>query len=194
MGTAFKALFYIPSHVPSDFWNSHAPSAKDIRLLVKRVFITNELGDDALPKWISWIKVIVDADDLPLNVSRETLQNTRFLRQLRNAIMKRFIQLMTKIAEEEEERFAKISEQYNPIFKLGALEDEKDSTKLAALIRWDTNTREKVSLEQYVANRKKGQKQIFYLAGMGQRKDDLNKSVFLEKLTARVRTRHDEPV
>lgn len=185
VGTAFKALFFVPSHVPSEFWNSQAALAKDIRLLVKRVFITNDLGEDALPKWISWIKVIVDADDLPLNVSRETLQNTRFLRQLRNAIIKRFIQLMTRIAEDEPDRFDKISEQYNPIFKLGALEDDKDSTKLAALIRWDTNTREKISLEQYVSNRKKGQKQIFYLAGMGQRKDDLNKSVFLEKLTAR---------
>ncbi|KZW04134.1 heat shock protein Hsp90 [Exidia glandulosa HHB12029] len=185
MGTAFKAIFYVPSHVPADFWNSGTPSPKDIRLLVKRVFITNDLGEDALPKWISWIKIIVDADDLPLNVSRETLQNTRFLRQLKNAIMKRFIQLMTKIAEEEPERFTKINEQYNPIFKLGALEDEKDSTKLAALIRYDTNTRDKISLEEYVSNRKKGQKQIFYLAGMGQRKDDLLKSVFLERLTAR---------
>lgn len=125
------------------------------------------------------------ADDLPLNVSRETLQNTRFLRQLKNAIIKRFVQLMTKISEEEPERFVTISEQYNPVFKLAALEDEKDQTKLASLIRWDSNIRTKTSLEQYVANRKKGQKQIFYLAGLGQKAEELSKSVFIERLTAR---------
>lgn len=184
-GTAFKALFFVPSNVPMDFWASHKAASKDLRLLVKRVFITNDLGDHALPKWISWLKVIVDADDLPLNVSRETLQNTRFLRQLKNAIVKRFIQLMTKISEDEPERFEKINEQYNPVFKLAAVEDEKDTNKLAGLVRWDTNARDKISLEQYVANRKKGQKQIFYLAGMGQNKEGLTKSVFIEKLVAR---------
>ncbi|KAH7105571.1 heat shock protein Hsp90 [Auriculariales sp. MPI-PUGE-AT-0066] len=184
-GTAFKALFYVPSNIPQEFWNSQKTSANDLRLLVKRVFITNDLGEDALPKWISWIKVIVDADDLPLNVSRETLQNARFVRQLKNAIVKRFIQLMTKIAEDEPERFVKISEQYNPVFKLAAVEDEKDQNKVAALIRYETNIRNQTSLDQYVANRKKGQKQIFYLAGMGQRAEDLGKSVFIERLTAR---------
>jgi len=184
-GTTFKAVFFVPSTVPMDFWNSQKPGGTDFRLLVKRVFITSDLGENALPKWISWLKVIVDADDLPLNVSRETLQNTRFLRQLKSAIMKRFITHVTKLAEGADEKFEKISKAYNPVFKLAAVEDEKDNTKLAGLVRWDSNFRNATSLEQYVANRKKGQKQIFYLAGMGQSTQDLSKSVFIEKLTAR---------
>ena len=67
--------------------------------MVKRVFITSDLGEEALPKWANWVKVVVDAEDLPLNVSREMLQNTRFLRQLKSIIIKRLIQTLAKIAE-----------------------------------------------------------------------------------------------
>ena len=112
--------------------------------MVKRVFITNDLGEDALPKWATWVKVVVDADDLPLNVSREMLQSTKFLRQLKNIITKRIVQMLSKTAGPEEdggdeERWEQIVTQYNNVFKLGAIEDEKNREKLAKLVRFRTN-------------------------------------------------------
>lgn len=139
---------------------------KDIRLLVKRVFITNDIaGDDPLPKWASWVKVIIDgafplvwslqrltrirsADDLPLNVSRESLQQTKFLKQIKQIIVKHIIQLWTKIAEEDPEKFKKIQQTYGPVIKLGAVESVQNRDKLAALARFHTTQRESVSLDE----------------------------------------------
>ncbi|EKM59171.1 uncharacterized protein PHACADRAFT_249432 [Phanerochaete carnosa HHB-10118-sp] len=202
-GTSFKAIVYIPSHLDDSFWqNSQTPA--DIRLMVKRVFIMSDLGEDALPKWASWVKVVVDADDLPLNVSRETLQSTRFLKQLKGIIVKRLLQMLAKLAENAERKseleeleedggemtegqlaWWRMSRAYNNVLKLGAIEDVKNRDKIAALVRFATNQRNETSLDQYVENRKKGQKQIFYLADMGKSPEILAKSVFVEKLHAR---------
>ncbi|EJU06434.1 heat shock protein Hsp90 [Dacryopinax primogenitus] len=195
---SFKSLLYIPSELPPDFWSSQMSRVNGVRLMVKRVFITNDLGDDALPKWISWLRAIVDADDLPLNVSREQLQSTKFLAQIKSILVKRAISLLQKLAnappsinEEtgEEEGGAKYKEVWKAIgsaIKMGAMEGSAgQKNKLGSLTRWATNTREFVGLDDYVSNRKKGQKQIFYLAGVGQRAEDLAKSVFIEKLHAR---------
>lgn len=100
------------------------------------------------------------ADDLPLNVSRETLQSNRFLRQLKDIIMKRLIQLMKKIEEEDPEKFEKIQDVYGSIFKLGAVEDTKNRDKLTELTRFATNQRNITSLDQYLENKKKGQRQV----------------------------------
>lgn len=112
--------------------------------MVKRVFITNDLGEDALPKWASWVKVVVDAEDLPLNVSREMLQSNKFLRQLKSIITRRIIQTFQRLASPEEEggdeeRWEEISKAYNNVLKLGAIEDEKNREKLAKLVKFRTN-------------------------------------------------------
>ncbi|KAF9009082.1 Hsp90 protein-domain-containing protein [Cyathus striatus] len=185
-GASFKAIIFLPSSLGDDYWQQpleHKP--KDIKLMVKRVFITSDLGEDALPKWASWVKVVVDADDLPLNVSRETLQSNRFLRQLKQIILKRLIQLFTKISEEDPAKWEKIQEVYGSVLKLGAVEDTKNRDKLLALTRFTTNQRNDTSLDQYLESKKKGQKQIFYLAEMGKKSEDLAQSVFIEKLHAR---------
>lgn len=132
--------------------------------MVKRTFITSDLGDHGLPKWASWVKVVIDgtfqylslksiptvqpADDLPLNVSRETLQSNYFLRQLKGIIIKRLIQLFTKIFEEDPEKFREIEGVYGSIFKLGAVEDLKNRDKLAALTRFTTTHRNETTLDQ----------------------------------------------
>lgn len=199
-GASFKAILYIPSRLDDSFWQNPQTQA-DIRLMVKRVFITSDLGEDALPKWASWVKVVVDADDLPLNVSREMLQSTKFLKQLKSIIVKRLIQTLAKLAEnaerandgleddgemnEEQLAWWRVSQVYNNALKLGAIEDTKNRDKIAALVRFPTNQRNETSLDQYVENRKKGQKQIFYLADMGKTPESLAKSVFVEKLHAR---------
>lgn len=125
------------------------------------------------------------ADDLPLNVSRETLQSNRFLKQLRGIIVKRLIQLFSKYADEDKDTWEKIQEVYGGVLKLGAVEDVKNREKLAALTRFTTNHRNGTSFDSYLESKKKGQKQIFYLAEMGKKSEDLARSVFIEKLHAR---------
>lgn len=185
-GVSFRALIYIPSRLTEEFFNKPLDnSAKDVRLLVKHVFITSDLGEYSLPKWASWVKVIIDADDLPLNVSRETLQSSSFLKQIKQIILRRLIQLFSKIAEEDQEKYAEITKHYGQVLKLAASEDSKNRQKLAALVRFNTNQREVVSFDSYLENRKQGQKQIFYLADMGKSIEHLSQSVFVEKLHAR---------
>lgn len=137
-----------------EYWNNPLlTSARDVRLMVKRVFITNDLGEDALPKWASWVKVVVDAEDLPLNVSREMLQSNKFLRQLKSIITKRIIQMLQRIsstedAEGDEDKWEEISKVYNNVFKLGSVEDAKNREKLASLIRFRTNQGNLTTLDE----------------------------------------------
>ncbi|CAL1700961.1 unnamed protein product [Somion occarium] len=185
-GASFRAIIYVPSVLAESYWQSGPQGdAKDVRLMVKRVFITNDLGEDSLPKWASWVKAVVDAEDLPLNVSREMLQSNKFLKQLKSIITKRLVQALTRIQAEEPEKFNEISAIYNNVFKLGAVEDTKNRDKLATLVRFATNHRNSTSLDNYLENKKQGQKQIFYLADMGKSPEILAKSVFIEKLHAR---------
>ncbi|KAF8760295.1 Heat shock protein Hsp90 [Rhizoctonia solani] len=172
---SFRTMFFIPSELNEKFWQSAKPELNNIRLMVKRVFITSDLGPNAMPKWLSWLKAIVDADDLPLNVSRETLQSNRFLRQIPNILVRRFINLVDKMSKDEEnpELFRKFMKIYG-----------SSGSGKKALLNFNASTDERY-LQQYVENRKKGQTQIFYLAGIGQRPDELAKSLFVEKLHAR---------
>ncbi|TFK55689.1 heat shock protein Hsp90 [Heliocybe sulcata] len=186
-GVSFRAIIYVPSRLDESFWQNQglSTSTVDVRLMVKRVFITSDLGEDSLPKWASWVKAIIDAEDLPLNVSRETLQSTKFLKQIRSIILRHIIQMLTKLAEEDPEKFNKVQEVYGTALKLGAVEDKKNQQKLAALTRFASNKRERVALDEYVEGKRKGQKQIFYLADVGKSVKALGDSVFVEKLTAR---------
>lgn len=185
-GISFKAMIFLPQKIEEAFWtNPLLWKPVDIKLMVKRVFITSDFGDDSLPKWASWVKVVVDAEDLALNVSRENLQSSRFLKQMRSIILKRLTQLFSKIAEEDPEKFKRVQEAYNTIFKLGAVEDAKHRDRLVPLIQFATNQRNATSLDKYLENKKQGQKQIFHIAEVGKTPEDLAQSVFIEKLHAR---------
>ncbi|KAF8339008.1 uncharacterized protein EI90DRAFT_3279460, partial [Cantharellus anzutake] len=182
---SFKALLFIPPNLDTEFWQSSKIAAGSLKLMVKRVFITSDFGDASLPKWISWLRAVVDADDLPLNVSRETLQSGRFLSRIKNVLVSRTISLLARVSEEDPEQYAKIMDVFGPTFKLGAVESQKDRQKIASLTRWNTNLRNSTSLDEYVAKKKKGQNQIFFLAAAGSDPGTLKKSVFIEKLHAR---------
>ncbi|KAF8312260.1 heat shock protein Hsp90, partial [Clavulina sp. PMI_390] len=182
---SFKAMLFIPPVLDRDYWTTASPIAHSIRLLVKRVFITSDFGDNGLPKWISWLKAIVDADDLPLNVSRETLQSTRFLKQVKQVLINKAIALLARISEEDPEKYKKVIEVYGAALKLGAVESAKERQKIVGLTRWSTNLRNFTSLDQIVGDKKKGQNHIFYLAQAGSTPELLAKSVFIEKLNAR---------
>ncbi|QRW16407.1 heat shock protein HSP90 family protein [Rhizoctonia solani] len=138
---SFRTMFFIPSDLNEKFWQSAKPELNNIRLMVKRVFITSDLGPNAMPKWLSWLKAIVDADDLPLNVSRETLQSNRFLRQIPNILWIRGLQFQDAAkkglkfgdededAEEEKARQEKLKETFKPL-----LEYLKNETSNVVLI------------------------------------------------------------
>ena len=100
------------------------------------------------------------ADDLPLNVSRETLQSNKFLKQLRGIILKRLIQLYSKVEKEDPKKFEKVQEIYGNIIKLGAVEDTKNRDKLTKLTRFTTNSRNTTSFDMYTENKKQGQEQV----------------------------------
>jgi heat shock protein 90kDa beta len=184
-GTAFKALIYLPSKLDEKFWTQPTAINNDIRLMVKKVFITSDLGENFLPKWTNYIKVIVDADDLPLNVSRETLQSTRFLKQIKSILVRRLIQLFVKLAKEDQEKFQELQKNFGATLKLGAVEDSRNREKIVELVQYATNQRNATTLNDYIKNKKGGQKQIFFLADMGKSAEQLAQSVFVEKLTAR---------
>jgi len=185
-GVAFKGMIFIPEKLPEEFWQKPLDSkVADVKLMVKRTFITSDLGEHSLPKWASWVKVVFDADDLPLNVSRETLQNNRFLKQMRGIILKRIIQLFQKIQKEQPEKWGKLQKEYGPVLKLGAVEDVKNRDKLVSLTRFTTNQRNETSYDQYVANMREGQSQIFYIGEVSKTAEELAQSIFAEKLIAR---------
>ncbi|TFK28756.1 HSP90-domain-containing protein [Coprinopsis marcescibilis] len=185
-GTPFKAIIFLPEKLPDQYWEKPLDwQQNDVKLLVKRTFITSDLAEHSLPKWANWVKVVVDADDLPLNVSRETLQSNRFLKDMRGVIIKRLIQLFKKIEKEEPKKWEKLQKTYGSILKLGAVQDTKNRDKLASLCRFTTNQRNETSYDMYVDRMRQGQSQIFYIAEMGKQADELSQSIFIEKLVAR---------
>lgn len=149
-GVSFRAMMYIPAKLPEDFWNKGpAGVLRNIRLMVKRVFITDDLGEDYLPRWLSFLKIVVDADDLPLNVSRETLQNNRFLRQLKRILVRKAMDMFARIARDEPEQWDKIHKTIGNAIRIGMVEaDAKDRVKLAGLLRFASSRKESVSLEE----------------------------------------------
>lgn len=185
-GVPFKAIIYLPEKLPDAYWEKPMEwKQNDIKLMVKRTFITSDLGEHSLPKWANWIKVVVDAEDLPLNVSRETLQSKRFIKQMRAIILKRLIQLFNKIENDNDYQWKKLQDTYGSVLKMAAVEDAKNRDKLTSLCRFTSNQRNGTSFDSYISNMRKGQSQIFYLAEMGQVADELAQSIFAEKLIAR---------
>lgn len=186
-GVTFKGILFLPDKLNDDQWLKPSEQrSADVRLMVKRVFITSDLGESSLPQWASWVKVVVDADDLPLNVSRETLQSNRFMKSLKRVIIKHIIQLFAKISEgDDTDLIQKLQKTYGSAFKLGAIEDTKNQEKLAALTSYTTNHRNSTTFDHYLEQKRKGQKQIFYLAEIGKKPEDLAESVFIEQLDAR---------
>ncbi|WOO77666.1 Endoplasmin [Vanrija pseudolonga] len=184
-GVSFRSIMYIPPVLEKDFWSKITSGLNNVRLMVKRVFITDDLGEQYMPRWLSFLKVTVDADDLPLNVSRETLQNSRFLKQLQRILVRKAIDLFTKLAGDDPEKYKEVSKLYGNALRIGMMESQKDKIKIAKLLRFESTRSPFTSLEEYVENRKEGQKQIYYIAGVGETTQALSRSPFVEKLKAR---------
>jgi molecular chaperone HtpG len=158
---SYAVLLFAPSTKPFDLFE---PARKGkVKLYVRRVFITDEA--DLLPAYLRFIRGVVDSEDLPLNLSREMLQNNPQLAQIRKAVTGRVIAELESLGEKEPDNFAKIWDAFGPVIKEGIYEDFERREKLLALSRFTTTVGEKRSLKQYIADLKLNQTEVYFLAG-----------------------------
>jgi molecular chaperone HtpG len=176
---SYAVLLFAPSTKPFDLFE---PTRKGhVKLYVRRVFIADDA--DLLPAYLRFIRGVVDSEDLPLNLSREMLQNNPQLTQIRKAVTGRVVGELEALSDKEPEAFAKIWDAFGPVIKEGIYEDFERREKLLALSRFTTTAGEKRSLKQYVENLKTNQTEVYYL--LGDSIDRLKSNPKLESASAR---------
>merc|ERR1719240_2228687 len=201
----FKSILFVPKKAPYDLLEGKAKSA-NIKLYVRRVFITDEF-EDLMPRWLSFIKGVVDSEDLPLNVSREMLQTSKVLRVIKKKLVTKALEMIRKMAEkkkkkedkdeakegeedkakdpaeeaEDNENYLNFWKEFQKAIKLGLYEDSSNRTKLAKLLRFQTSKTGDnwTSLEKYISRMAKGQKNIYYISA--ETKEQAEKSPYLER-------------
>lgn len=195
----FRGILFVPDDA-SGLYDSYNEKQAGIRLYVRKVLIQDDF-EDLLPKYLNFIKGIVDSDDLPLNVSRETLQQHKILKVMSKKLVRKALEMLRKLSQEgsksneddeegeessgvalddPEHPYIKFWEQFAKSIKMGVIEDQPNRSKLAKLLRFKTSTSEDrwTSLESYVENMQEWQKEIYYVAGASA--EEVEKSPFLE--------------
>jgi molecular chaperone HtpG len=160
---SYTSLLYVPAHAPFDLWDRD--QARGVKLYVRRVFIM-DAAEHLLPRYLRFVRGVIDSDDLPLNVSREILQHNRTLDRIRAASVKRLLGLLESMAEQEAEKYATFWQQFGRVLKEGPAEDPANRERIAKLLRFsstlETQEEADVSLAAYVSRMKDGQKAIYY--------------------------------
>ena len=177
----FTTLVFIPSQRPFDLFNPERKHA--VKLFVKRVFVTDDCAE-LVPQWLRFLRGLVDSEDLPLNISREMLQNNPLLARMRTAIVRRVLGELSKKAGAEPAAYAEFWENFGPVLKEGIYEDEANREEILKLARFHSTAGDgPVGLDAYVERMKEGQEAIYYIAG--EELDSVRRSPQLEGFRAR---------
>jgi len=177
----FKSILFVPETAPSNIFNDYGTKTSHIKMFVRRVFITDDFTE-MMPKYLNFVKGVVDSDDLPLNVSRETLQQNKLLKVIKKKLVRKALDMIKKLKDSNKEDYDKFWKEYSTNLKLGVIEDSTNRTRIAKLVRFQTTNSETESttLEEYVERMKEGQTHIYFV-GAGS-KDEATKSPFVERL------------
>ncbi|MGW8663472.1 molecular chaperone HtpG [Serratia ureilytica] len=160
----YTSLLYIPAQAPWDMWNRDHKHG--LKMYVQRVFIMDD-AEQFMPNYLRFVRGLIDSNDLPLNVSREILQDSRVTQNLRGALTKRVLQMLDKLAKDDAEGYQKFWQQFGLVLKEGPAEDNGNQEAIAKLLRFATthgdSSAQTVSLEEYVGRMAEGQEKIYYI-------------------------------
>jgi len=162
----YISLLYIPGRAPFDLW--HVGKTRGLKLYVKRVFIMDD-AEQFLPHYLRFIRGVIDSNDLPLNVSRELLQNSRVIDSIKSAIIKRILGMLEQLATEDKEKYQKFWKEFGQVLKEGMAEDFANKEQISALLRFSSTATDvedqTVSLEEYIGRMPSQQEKIYYVVG-----------------------------
>jgi len=177
----FKSILFLPKKAPFDLMESYNSKRSEVRLYVRRVLVADKF-EDLLPRYLNFVRGVVDSDDLPLNVSREQLQQNKIMKVISKKLVRKTLELMKKMAKdddkaedeeekkedsEEESMFARFYKEFKASLKMGCVEDDSNRSKLSKLMRYFSlkSSEKLISLDKYLDNMKEGQESIYYASG-----------------------------